>query len=157
VAGVLISIVGFAVTIISVLASKKAAQRAGDAALEVRDKFLRTDTIMELSGAIAIMEEIKRMHRLDIWSLLPDRYSSVKRLLVTIRSSHAILSPEHRAVLLGAIQHFSDIEKKVERALASKSTPSNVAKLNEIVSLQLDHINEILAALRQEIGTKKNG
>lgn len=59
VAGVLISLVGFVVTIMSVVASTKAAQRAEDAALEVRDKFLRTDTIMELSGAIAIMEEIK--------------------------------------------------------------------------------------------------
>ncbi|SRR6266446_474393 len=97
------------------------------------------------------------MHRLDIWSLLPDRYSSLKRLLVTIRSSNANLLPKHRAVLLGAIQQFSDIEKKVERALANHSSPSNVAKLNEIVSLQLDHINEILAALRQEIGIEKNG
>lgn len=148
---------GFVVTIVSVVASKKAAQRAEDAALEVRDKFLRTDTVMELSGAIAIMEEIKRMHRLDIWSLLPDRYSSLKRLLVTIRTSNPSLLPEHRALLLGAIQQFSDIERKVERALANHSSPSNVAKLNEIVSLQLDHTNEILAALRQEIGIEKNG
>jgi len=62
------------------------------------------------------------------------------------------LSGEQQAAIQGAIQHFSDIERKVERALANRTSPTNVAVLNDIVSAQTDRITEILATIRQEIG-----
>jgi hypothetical protein len=157
VVGVIVSLIGFIITIIGVVGSKRAAKRAEDAAVEARAKILWTDTIMELSSAIAVMDEIKRLHRVGAWSQLPDRYSYLKRLLISIRSSNPDLVEGYRTTLQSAIQHFTDIEKKVERALVNDSAPTGVAKLNTIVSSQLDQINEVLAALRQEIGIEKYG
>jgi hypothetical protein len=158
VAGAVISIVGFAATIIAVRRSKNAAQRAEEAAREVKTEIVRADTIMELSAAITIMEEIKRLHRSNAWTILPDRYSSVKRLLISIRASSPNIQDEQKQSLLAAIQHFSTMEKKVERFLADpvQSAP-NAAKLNEIVSSQLDRVNDTLAAIKQLIGIEPYG
>jgi hypothetical protein len=151
VTGVLISIVGFVITITSVIRSKKAAQRAEEAVQDVRRSILRADTVMELSQAVTIMEEIKRLHRTLAWGLLPDRYSTLRRLLISIRSANPGLRDQHLAALQGSILQFTQIEKKVERSLAGGGSPPNVALLNEIVAEQADKINEVLVTIRQDI------
>jgi hypothetical protein len=157
VVGVVISIVGFVITIINVAKSKRAAQRAEEAAIDVRESIFRSDTLLELSAALTMMEEIKRLHRANAWNILPDRYSSLKRHLVSIRTSNPKLPDEHQAALQGAIQHFGDMEKRVEKTLSAKASSPNIATLNEIVSTQVDKVNEILAAFRQEIGVEQYG
>lgn len=155
--GVAVSLVGFVYTLKQVTRSKEAAQRAEQAALSTRAKILMADTVMDLSSAIAMMEEIKRLHRNGEWNQLPDRYSALKTLLISIRTSSGKLSAEHSTSLLSSVQHFNDIEQRVERALARGKTPSNVSRLNEIVSLQLDRTHEILAVLKQQIGIEEYG
>jgi hypothetical protein len=63
VAGVLISIVGFTVTLWGVFKSKRAAQAAEEAARSTRDRIRLLDTAVDFSTAIAALEEIKRLHR----------------------------------------------------------------------------------------------
>jgi hypothetical protein len=155
--GLLASLIGFAITIWQVWRSREAAQMAEDAALKVRDAILRFDTVERFSAAITIMEEIKRLHRASAWQLLPDRYSSLRGLLITIRSSNPGLPNHSQSSLQGAIQHFSDIEKRVEKALANGSAPPDIAKLNGIVSAQIDKLSELLTAIKQEIGVEKHG
>lgn len=157
VVGVFISLVGFAVTIWGVLRSKNAAQKAEEEVSKVRETILNLDTVMGFSEAITIMDEIKRLHRATAWAILLDRYSALKRILISIRSANAEMSDDHKTAIQSAIQNFTDIEKKVERVLALQSNPPNVAKLNEIVSIQLDKLSEVLAAIRQEIGVEKHG
>lgn len=69
--GLALTIVGFIFTIITILSSKKVAVEAKNAAQGVRDDLLKVDTISDLSKAIAIIEEIKRMNRsrsyISIW------------------------------------------------------------------------------------------
>lgn len=157
VAGVLISLVGFGITIRSVVLSKRAAEKAQESAQRVREGMLRSDTMVDLSAAVSIMDEIKRLHRASgQWPVLLDRYSALKGLLISIRASSPFLREEHRAALLGAMQQFSTIEESVERALASKR-PLKVAALNQIVSDQLDKLNELLAFIKLEIGEQSHG
>ena len=151
VVGVFISLVGFAVTIWGVLRSKSAAQRAESAADAARKSILRSDTLMELSASVTMMEEIKRLHRASAWSVLPDRYSILKSHLVSIRTSNPTLKVEHQAALQSAILQFGDMEKRIEKTISGKSGPPSVATLNEIVSAQVNKINEILAVLKQDI------
>ena len=63
IAGLVIALVGFAITIWNVLASKKAAQRAEQAALDARRAIGFFDAVTELSAAISVLEEIRRLHR----------------------------------------------------------------------------------------------
>jgi len=152
VVGVVVSLIGFAITIWGVLRSKTAAQKAKEEVSNVRETISRLDTAMEFSAALTMMDEIKRLHRAAAWIMLPDRYSALKRLLISIRTTNLDLADEHQAVLQGAIQHFTDLEKKVERALASNGSPPNVATVNEIVSAQLDKMSEVISAIRREVG-----
>lgn len=157
VVGVIISLIGFAVTIWGVLRSKTAAQRAKEEVTKVQETILKVDLVMEFSEAVTIIDEIKRLHRAAAWGILPDRYSALKRILISIRSANPDMSDTHKTSVQSAIQNFTDIEKKVERALTSQTSPPNVAKLNEIVSLQLDKLNEVLAAIKQEVRVEKHG
>ena len=155
--GLLVSLVGFAITIWGVMRSKNAAQRAKEEVQRVRHSISMLDTVMDFSAAITIMDEIKRLHRASAWPMLPDRYSTLKRILITIRSSSDSISDEYKAALQSAILTFSDIEKKVEKALSTNTSPPKVAQLNEIVSVQLDRLNEVLATIKREAGVEIHG
>ena len=155
--GVVLSLVGFTVTIWQVIRARKAAMMAEEAALKVRNAIQSFDTVEKFSAAITIMEEMKRLHRIAAWELLPDRYSTLRGLLISIRGASPGLSQEHQAVLLGAIQHSSAIERKIERAIMQKSKPPDAARLNEIVSIQIDKLHEVLASLRQNVGVEYYG
>ena len=157
VVGLIISIVGFIVTIRNVKRSKTAAQRAEEAATQTRDAIIRAETIIDFSAALTIMDEIKRLHRAGAWNYLPDRYSTLRKMLISIRTANITLSVQHQTALQGAIQHFSNIERRIERALISNSAKPDAAKLNAIVSTQIDKLSEVLTAIRQQIGVDHNG
>jgi hypothetical protein len=134
VVGLLLTLIGFGVTIFGVWRSKGAAEQARQAAEAVRASIANYDVVADLSSAMAIMEEIKRHQRQRTWSILPDRYSDLRRRLVTIRGSQAQLSEGQRQTLQLAIEKFADQERIVERAIASGVAPPRPDKLNDIVS-----------------------
>jgi hypothetical protein len=150
--GLLATLVGFAFTLWNVSRSKRAAEDAEKAVQRMREAITQTNTISEFSAAVVIMDEIKRLHRAAAWTVLPDRYSALKRSLITIRSANPSLSDNHKTVLQGAILHFTALEQKVEAVIASKSPPPNVAKLNKIVSSQIELLSEVLTELREKMG-----
>src|SRR5262249_43929257 len=135
-------------TVLTVSRSRTAAQRAADAAENARNEIFRSNTMIELAAAKTTMEEIKRLHRAGAWRILPDRYAALRNALTSIRIAKPDLGLEQKAAIQGAIEQFRTIENKVERALALDQDPANVHKLNEIVSLQIDNITEILGNLR---------
>jgi hypothetical protein len=62
------------------------------------------------------------------------------------------LPDEYKTAIQNALQQFSDIEKTVERSLASQRSPINRARLNEIVSVQADRLVEILEEIKRDTG-----
>lgn len=112
--GVLIAIVGFGLTLRSVWKSKAAAMGAESAVKKIREDIRTIDTVSDLSSAISIMEEIKRLHREKAWPVLLDRYSSLKRLLIAIRGANPDFSDDFKTALQAAIQHINNIDKQVE-------------------------------------------
>ena len=146
--GLALAIVGFLFTLIGVWKSKSAADRAAVAAAQARDNIIVLHPGDDFATAVAAMDEIKRLHRADAWVVLPDRYSDLRKRLVSLRTTYADLSEDDRAVIQSAIQHLVTLEGKVERALAAGSPPTNVPKMNEIISAQLDKLSELLALLK---------
>lgn len=45
-------------------------------ARQVKDRIATLDTLADVSAAIAIMEEIKRLQRASAWQIALDRYST---------------------------------------------------------------------------------
>jgi len=150
--GIVIVIIGFVITIITVLRSKRAAQRAEEAVQQVRKDIEKINTIEEFSAAIAKMNEIKRLHRTGTWIILPDRYSSLKKSLISIGTTNTDMSEAQKSSLQNAIQHFSNIENQVEIALANQEIPKNVAKLNQIITKQIDNLNNVLLEIKNKVG-----
>jgi len=148
--GLVISIVGFFFTIKASLNSKEAAKQASAAVLAMRGDLRKGDTVADFSSALAIMDEIKRMHRSPNLHLLPDRYSQLRKFLVSIRSSNPLLTEVDQQSIQSAITQFSSLERFVERALEDGGAMSS-AKMNSLVSKQSEVILELLVRIKTEM------
>lgn len=148
--GLVISVVGFFFTIKTSLKTRDAAKQASVAVVSMREDLRKGETVADFSSALAIMDEIKRMHRTGSLNLLPDRYSQLRRFLVSIRSSNPLLSEEDQKIIQGAIAQFSSIERSVEKALEQNGSVS-AAKSNSLVSKQYESIQELLVRIKSEI------
>lgn len=159
VAGFVIGVVGLMLTVAASWGARKAAKQAKTAAeqaraatTQVKERLFYVDSVRDLSEAVTIMEEIQRLHRVSAWHVLLDRYVAVRKLLITIRSADHI-NDEHKDALAAAIVQFSGIGKEIERAVHdNQKIPPNVAKLNDIVAMQMDKLNEIRADVRRAGG-----
>jgi hypothetical protein len=154
VSGFVIAIVGFSATLIGVFRSKRAAVLAQQAAQSARDSIRLFDAITNFSTAISILEEIRRIHRQnDPGALLglPDRYSTIRKHLILLRASPMVLDDAQHAAIQNALVNLADIEKRVERALASKNA-INPAKINAIISDDIDNLLVVLTELKVDQG-----
>jgi hypothetical protein len=104
--GIIIALVGFAVTVTNVIKSKNAARRAEEAARTVRETIRLLDTVIDFSTAISLLEEIKRLHRTRQWALVPDRCATIRKLLVTLRASYDGLSDHQQTTIQSAIANL---------------------------------------------------
>lgn len=145
--GLLVSIAGFAWTLIGVYRSKNAADRARESAENARHDIFRASAMIDLAAAMSVLQEVKRLHRQQDWTALLDRYSALRATLITIRASRQDLKESHAIVIQGAIAQLRTIEDKVERAVATGQT-LNPAKLNIVVSNELDRLSEVLGSMR---------
>ncbi len=151
IAGLGLTLVGFVVTIVGVWRSRAAAEAARRAAESTQASIAQYDAIADLSAAAAIMDEIKRLQRYGVWGVLPDRYGDLRRKLVALKSSGAQLTDAQRQVFQGAIETFADLERRVERAASASAAPPNPAKLNDIVSGQIDEVHAVLVAVQRSM------
>jgi hypothetical protein len=150
--GLLVALVGFAITIWNVRASRAAAVRAEEAANEARRAIRFFDVVAEISTAIAAMEEIRRLHRDGAWRILPDRYSGLRKSLITIRGSSTDLTADQRTRIQGAISYPANLERRVEISLERDQPPDFVANWNERVSRHIMELHSLLLELKEKAG-----
>jgi hypothetical protein len=149
--GIFISLIGFAVTLIGVVKSKSAAQRAEAAARATRDSINLLTTVVDFTFAISALEEIKRLHRAGQWVLLPDRYAALRKILVSLRNATVMLSNEQQASLQNALTNLYATETAVERALES-GVALKAAKFNVVMSRDIDALLAALVELQNKHG-----
>lgn len=146
--GLVISIIGFAVTIRNVVKSRAAAEETQRAVQRVQREIARLDAMADVAAAISTMEEIKRLQRELAWKILPDRYAALRKHLITIKSSFTALRDEQKVALQNAIQHFAGIEDLLESTPSEQLSQKHVARLNRTVSSQADALQEVLVEIR---------
>jgi hypothetical protein len=147
-AGVLLSVIGFALTLTAVFRSKTAAEQARKAAEETRKGIRLLDTVVDFSAAIALLEEIKRSHRQQQWGPLPDKYAAIRKVLITLRNSRIALKESQETAIQNAVVNLVDIERRVEKALADKSSSLNYAKINSLISEDIDNLLAVMTQLK---------
>jgi len=94
--GLIMTVIGFCLTLVGVWRSKSAAEKAKQAVIEVQQDIRRIDTVAELSAAISAMNEIKALQRKAAWEILPDRYSALRKALITVRSANVAALTENQ-------------------------------------------------------------
>jgi hypothetical protein len=150
--GLLVALIGFAVTIWNVRASRIASIRAEQAANEARRAIRFFDVVAEISTAISAMEEIRRLHRDAAWPILPDRYNALRKSLISIRRSGIDLSDEQQTVLQAAIKFLADIERRVDSALEQGQAPDRFARWNQASSEHTMELHSLLMDLKLRAG-----
>lgn len=143
VAGVVISIVGFLATVWNVRRSKSAAERAEAAAIEARTAMRGYQTVSDLSTAIAIMEEVRRLHRIGQIDLILDRYGTLRKALVGVRQLAPFLSEAMDREIQIAITTLASMEDVLERASSEGSSP-DFPELNWLLARDIDRLQAVL-------------
>jgi hypothetical protein len=97
--GLFVFLIGFWFAIRGITTAKRAAQQAEVAAKQAKDRVLSQGTLAHFSSAIAVMEEIIRLHRKKEWENALDRHSELRRLLVELKDGGVgvVALRQHRA------------------------------------------------------------
>ena len=140
-----ISLIAFGIIIYNV-------RKARSISVEVRNDLVRTDTVLQFSSAISLMEEIKILQRKAAWEILPDRYASLRKTLISIRQSNPDMSNEHSRRVQSAITSLSNIEHEIEICIFRGTSPTDVPRLNRTISTQIDRLQPILIEISSKIG-----
>jgi hypothetical protein len=146
IAGLIISVIGFIATLWNVRRSRRAAERAEASANEARLLVRTYQSVADFSAAIAIMEEIKRLHRTGQADMLLDRYAALRKVLVGVRRLSLMIDDEKDQLIQSAIATLTSIEGVVERSRAEGTTP-NFVRLNRLLSKEIDGLHSILVGL----------
>jgi hypothetical protein len=158
IAGVLISIIGFLVTLIQLTRSRRAAEAAKIAAVTTRQSLAYIGAISDFASAIEILEEIKRYHRSGMIQPLPDRYMALRKILVTARAGHGDmpgLTTDQLTIIQSALLNLSKAEELIDRTLSSKQPDAvDFPRLNRILSKDIDQLQIVLTHLKSLAGSR---
>jgi hypothetical protein len=108
--GLLVTVGGFWLALRQIRKSRSASEQARDVAESVRGQILQMNAIQEINAASKAFEEIRRLHKWKSWDALPDRYTALKQLLISIKERTPNLSDAQKAQIQGAIQQISNLE-----------------------------------------------
>lgn len=152
VAGVVIALIGFFITIRNVAHSKSAAEQAKESVHKLRADSIRMDLVSDCTTAISLMDQIKTLHRQQSWMLLPDKYSAIRKVLISVKAYDSNLTDVQKSTIQGSVQIFRGMEKKIEQALQIGPDKLDIVKLNTLISEQADSLQEVLIAVKEQIG-----
>jgi len=145
--GTIVTVLGFSVTIWQVLLAKSAAQAAESAADQALSAVRQFDLVVEFSGLVAVLEEVRRLQRDKVWKALPERYSQARRLLVSARQVAKDLTDDQRERIQQAIVNFRDMEMLLQKADGDEQKIPR-EKINKRLLEDIDEIVGIFQSLR---------
>lgn len=150
--GILISVAGFAVTVLKLRKAQSAAEAARDAATNTRRSLAYAAVLADFASGVAIFEEIGRFHQSRIVEPLPDRYAALRKILIVARaSSDALegqsLTDEQKTILQSALVNIASAQEVVNRAIAKEVAP-DFPRLIRLFSKDLDGLYELLVHLK---------
>jgi hypothetical protein len=165
--GLLVAIWGIWQAYNQAVNARDAADAARDAVAALKEHLNVVKVVADLTYALAILEELKLLQRIERWPLLPERYSRLRTLLINIRGFYPHFTDEDHDALALATQQLDIAERRIDRELAARKVP--VAKrtasyeklywpeLNEILNDQMSRIQELLTRAMARVGEMQNG
>jgi hypothetical protein len=137
---------GVGLTFWQVWRAKKATELVREAVNGVSQDLNRKAAAFDLGELIRDLEELKELHRLDSRSLLPSRYTSVRRRLIAVRERYSVLSTKQRTTIQGSISLFIELERELDSDVAAKNL--DLGRLNQLVNIEMNKLIEIVEMLQ---------
>lgn len=150
--GLVLAIVGFAITITAALRATKAAKAAQHDVNRAREELRTFYSATKLAIVISRLIALKKAHRRREWGGLPDQYAELRHDLIVIRHRLPNMNDTDASVLQAGISMLKALENDVEKHLEADTEPSKIASMNRRVADQLDEMQRVLAALEPNHG-----
>jgi hypothetical protein len=148
--GLILTVVGFVITIVQVRRSKTAAESAAEAVKTVRSQITHFDAAAECVSAIQILEEIERLHRMGPIQMLPERYNAARRALILMRTSKPEAVVAYMTPLQDAIVQLATLKDVSDRLIGQGALGVDTAKSNRITTKIIDNLTQLSGELRNE-------
>lgn len=132
--GILLTLFGFAFSIWMSFKAKGAAEAAQSAAEQAKSVVKKLDLVSEVATVLQLLEELKRLHRSASVDVVPDRYSSLKIKVLSIRESGVISCPEQLKTLQDVISRLNSMEKALDKNSELLSDPKGLSSANGSLS-----------------------
>lgn len=153
----LITLLGFGITLIQLSKTKKASNIATQAVNEMRHDLKLIDIFTVLSSVVTEMEEIKRLSRAKNISQLTEKYAKLRASIISIRTFDNIFTKDELAILQATIAQLSASEKSLDKYQEDLEnnieTTFKFSRTNGIISSHIDKLNEVLIRIKSNIGT----
>jgi len=155
--GLLVAVVGFCITLINVLKTKKAAIRTQEIINKVMKDVSRIDTISELSATLNAMDEIKTKFQRKDFSRLPEGCNQMRTKLIFIREAYKDFTPEQSAVIQGSITFLNRMESEFILIRENNEETINTALFSKNFNKHIDELHVVLINVKKQIGRHENG
>src|ERR1022692_4586733 len=104
-------------SLVQIFRTKRVADEVNDRVSSVESKLAKLSAVDALTSVVAELDEIKHLHRLGVWTILPARYSAIRRRLISLKIENASLSQYEPA-----LQSRSE-ERRVGKECRSRWSP----------------------------------
>ncbi len=149
--GLLVTCVGFVITVLNVIRSRRAAEQAEKAANDAKESIRFFDVISDISAATVKIDDIKRLQRDGVWTLVPEKYAELRRLIIMIREGAPNITNEQSEFLTAALGDFSIHENLIDKHVIGGAPIKDVVKMNRVLSEQADKLLVMLVAIKKGI------
>ena len=136
--GTAASVCGLAIAIWLIRRASTAADTAAAAAMAARETIFSVTSLLDLSQASMLVEQLKELHRNNELRRAVDRYTQLRQILTRAKLR---LPEDKRDKIDNAIRRLGHLEEETNRAIA-EGTEIDAARL---------HVQDILLAIHQYI------
>ena len=156
--GLVATIGGFVLALRQIRKTRSASESALEASESVRQQILQMNALQEITTAIRAFEDIRRLHSHKVWEVLPDRYTTLKLNLISIKGRTPNLSEGQKKQIQSAITQLSVIEGEVGGVIDGGQEPE-IERINRIVSKQIEGLGYVLVEIQNnvELSRQSNG
>lgn len=149
IAGLLLGLLGFAITIWQIRQAKSAAEAAQLAAREAKEVALRTRLYVDLETALAHVARIQEFQRAGDWKGALAFYPYIRGTLAALREHKSALNDELREALELGRERIGDAEYRLDQASQTGRTPK-AGELNRHLSELADTLKRIQVRLEKQ-------
>ena len=157
--GLVVTVVGLAVTVWQVVRARKVAEESKDAAsaartasVQTRDAIHGVLTVSDLQRSIGYVQELKEFHRYKNWAVCLNMYHILRESLAHIRARLPVQKASQRRKLREAIDQMRVMEDNVDDALKHNTAPTASEKFNKTLNEIQVCLEEIVSSVQTREG-----